>query len=480
MRTLDGGTELKIVGTLGETLAGWRSASRTRIDDTRGNVGRQDFHLEATMDRRDLVDQARKLERTNPIAEGLLSRSVENIVGVGWPLQMLSDSPPWNRLVEERWKLWGNHIADVRGLSSWSQLLQLHQRGKMRDGDSFSLFLGDGALQAIESDQVSTPFGLRRKQVDGIDLDERGRPTHYHVITKPNPLQTTVRLQRSELIPADLIVPLSHRQRHGQTRGLTYFANSFWALEQIDGHIKASTVMARMAACMGIALHTTNKKTGLQSGTDGAGNTRRKLRLEPGFMVEMGINEKITMLDPAKPTQGLPDTVRLLALLAGIPFGMPLEISIMFWSGSNQAQARGALLQAYNVWLNEMADLERFVDRHFFWWLIREMELGFIPVRADALRHKWRKPAWKYLSPKDEVLADMAKVDANFCTLADVIQKNGGEYNEVIAKREIEVKDLEAREIPSARSSLTRDPMADDATKEKTEKPDGPKEGDDE
>ena len=456
---VDEDSELKVVGTLGEALAGWRSATRTRIDDTRGNRGRQDYHLEATQDRRDMVDQARKLERTNALAEALLSRSVENVVGTGWPLQALSGDPRWNATTEERWKDWATFHCDARGISTFSQKLQLHQRGKLRDGDSFSLFLDNGTLQAIESDQVSTPFGLRQKLVDGIELDDLGKPISYHVITRPDPLQTTVRLQPSTKIPAELIVPLARRQRHGQTRGLTAFANSFWLLEQMDGQIKAATVAARMAACVGLVLNNKSRMAGLRQKTDGRGDNRRQLRLEPGFILERVGEETVTQVDPSKPVDKLPETVQLMARLAGLPFGLPLEISLMFWEKSNFSQARGALLQAHSVWQCEQVDLERFASRIYRWWIIREMEAGTIPIRGDALTHRWLKPAWKYLNPKEEILADLARVDAGVGTLSELTRRQGHEFADVVAIRKMEKALLDEAGLSEVRSTMTRDPV---------------------
>src|SRR5690606_9334531 len=134
-----------------------------------------------------------------------------------------------------------------------------------------------------------------RDLVDGIKLDERGKPISYSVVTRPDPIMASVRFGNPYVeIPASDMILMARRQRLGQTRGMSALVTVAWLLDQIDGQIEAVTVAARMAACLGLVVHRQGRMGGLTTTTDGDGNQRRKLRLEPGSVLELGQADSVT------------------------------------------------------------------------------------------------------------------------------------------------------------------------------------------
>lgn len=454
---------------LASSAASYRGARHTRVS-ARGKPsgGRADYHLEATWDRRDIVDRARDLERSNVIAEGMLNRATENVVGDGFRLQSQAggvgnaSARAWNDLVEARWREWCRTGADVRGLSTFGELLSLTYRSWLRDGDVGVIKLKDGSLQFVESDQIASPAGAipTKGEVDGILLDGKGKPTQYRILTDPDPQWSTVRWgQTFDLIPASDVIFLARRQRHGQTRGLSAFSNVAWLLDQIDGQIEAVTMAARMAACVGLVVHRQGRSSGLTTTTDSHGNVRRIQTLEPGMIAEVGQEDKISQIDPRNPSQDFPDFLATLGRLVGLTFGLPLEVTFLDFSRTNYSSARAALLQAYQVWRMHQSMLERFCSSVYRWWLLREMRLGRIPVRRDALRHSWIKPGWKWVDPEKELKAQLGAVDAGVSTLSDIAMQQGKDFEELVLARRRELDLLEKHGIPVVRSSMTRDPM---------------------
>lgn len=454
------GMQRKAAQIADEELQSYRNARYTRISGRRIAVeGRADFHLEVGYDRRELVDRARQLERDSVIAEGLLSRATENVIGQGFRLRACSSSDVWNEKVEKAWAEWC-YEADVRNMATFNDLLALTYRSWLRDGDVGIIKLSDGKLQAIESDQIANPLGNipTKKHIDGVNLDERGAPVSFLVVKDPDPQWASVRFgQDFTEVPARDMLFLARRQRHGQTRGLSTFSNISWLLDQIDGQIEAVTVAARMAACVGLVIERQSRMSGLSTTTDSSGNTRRKMSLEPGMIAEVGQGDKVTQVDPRQPGQNFNEFLVTLGRLVGLSFGLPLEVAFLDFSRTNYSSARAALLQAHQVWKIHQDMMCRFASDVYKWWLMREIKAGRIRARRDALEHDWITPGWKWVDPEKELRAQMAEVDAGVNTLTNIAQNMGRDFGALCVQRKRELDLIRENGLPEVRSTLTRD-----------------------
>jgi lambda family phage portal protein len=450
-----------------ERLSNHRGAVHTRLDrpapETRG--ASPDWTLERGLERRVLVDRARQLEQSSVLAEGMLSRSQESVVGNGFALQAKTTgdgSKEWNEAAEALWKEWADSEADVRGLCSFGELLGLVFRSYLRDGDVGTVLLANGQLRVIESDEIATPTGyMASNLVDGIELDAAGKPTTFHVIQNARMLAADRRSVHAHLqIPAENVLFLARRRRLGQTRGISAFAGVTWVLDQIDGNIEAVTVAARMAACFGIVIKRRARGSGLPQETGPDGVARRKMRVEPGGFFEVEPDEDVKQVQAAQPTTNFSDFIRILGRIASVAFGLPVEILLMDFEKTNYSNARAALLQAWNVWRVHQRMLKRFCSRIYTWKVLQWMEAGLLPVREDALEHGWICPGWQWIDPVNEIQSTLAAIDAGLETRANAIMRLGYDPEEQWTQLEKEYADMEAKGIPVVRSTLTRDPVA--------------------
>jgi lambda family phage portal protein len=455
---------------IAEELASFRNAQNTRISGRPiAQEGRADFHLEVGYDRRELVDRARQLERNSVIAEGMLSRAVENVVGTGYGLQCQTKSESWNEAVEEKWEKWCRDGADVRGLNTFGELTALSYRSWLRDGDVGLIKLADGHVQSVESDQIANPMGNipSRDQIDGVNLDERGRPLSYLVVKDPDPQWASVRFgQEFATVPAKDFLFLARRNRLGQTRGLSAFANCSWLIDQIDGMIEATTVSARMAACVGLVITRQTRASGLSQTTDSAGNTRRGMTIEPGMIAEIGQGDSVTTVNPHQPNQNFADYIAVLGRLVALTFGLPLEVAFLDFSRTNYSSARAALLQAHLVWEQHQEMMCRFTSDVFAWWLMREIKAGRISARRDALKHSWTTPAWAWIDPDKELKAALAAIDCGLDTYTNVAKTQRRNFKAMQHIRAQEDALKTELGLPLTRSPMTRDAMVPGAEDE--------------
>ena len=451
------GAERRAFRAASESLS-YKSGKKTRVRNDIPTGGRADHHLDST--RWAAIEVARGLERNSVLAESLLSRSVENIVGPGFGHQACSGSPEWNKVAEGLWNDWANGPCDVRGLSTLNELTRLTCRARLRDGDQGTILLSGGSLQCVESDQIVSPSRSAvptRNMVDGVELDRRGRPIAFHVVDSPDPVLSTVRFSSSlTRIPAKSFVYTSKRTRHGQTRGMPPLARIAWLIEQVDGNIEAVTVASRMAACVGLVIQRDKRMSGLAEDSEG----RRRLKLQPGFVAEIGSKDNVTTVSQTQPGTDWPNYLAALLRLIALEFGLPLEIGFLDVSRANYTNLRAAFLQAQKTWRVEQQALEAWLSAIYRWKILEWVRAGKLPARPDAFAHLWQPTPWTWVDPAKELAAKLAEIDAGLNTKTRVALERGRDLVDVIEELKQERALFAAAGIPEVRSNLTRDPQA--------------------
>ena len=135
--------------------------------------------------RRTLRNRARYEIANNSYARGISLTLANDIVGTGPRLQMLTDDPSANRIIETEFSRWSNAV----GLAEKLRTMKLACCG---DGEAFGIMTSNPSVQTpvqldlmlVEADQVTTPFGVNglSNYIDGIQFDSLGNPVFYHVL----------------------------------------------------------------------------------------------------------------------------------------------------------------------------------------------------------------------------------------------------------------------------------------------------------
>lgn len=445
---------------------GLTEANPTRLDRAPTNRGSSaDYENELGSDRRELVERARLADERNLLARAILDRSVESVVGTGFRLQAMTDDPKWNQEAEDLWNEWCENEADSRGLLTFNEIMATMYRSQLRDGDVGCILLDDGTLRLVESDEIADTLGATRPDnVDGIELDARGRPVAFNVY-KPDrrTYWPDRRVAPTMRIPADQFVFLASRKRAGQTRGLTRFKGMFWHLDQIDGTLEAITVATRMAACLGLIIKRPGSGTGLPGNlpttTDGAGATKRKLRLEPGGVSFIQPGEDVFQVTPTHATTSAREHIRELERLASSGFPITLEMVLGDYTASNYANSRNARMEARERAKIEQAPLKKAHTRFYWWKLVQFMESKMLRSRPDALKHRWIPPGWNLVDPVTELQAAQAAIDSGLSTRTIEAARLGYDFKEdILPQLKEEAEALKKAGLEPVRSTLTRDP----------------------
>jgi lambda family phage portal protein len=414
-------------------------------------------------------DRARSLERNNAIADGMLTRAVENVVGEGFQLQVTTADPQWNQLAEALLSDWFD-VADITGLT-WLEHQRLVFRSHLRDGDVGSILIGNqdanyARLQPVEGDQIASPLGTggvnSGRMVDGVQIDSTGRPQKFFI----NNFDANGKRDHREIGAIDFVY-FPRLKRLSQVRGEPCFSQTFTLFDQIDGWVEATLVAARMAACFGLVI-TKNQPNqflkNLKTGENNAGEQQRQINFEPGMMPVFENGEKVETVSPAQPQQSFPDNLVAMLRLAGLSLGMPLELVLLDYSRTNFSSARASMLQAYRSFKTmQRLFIDRYLRRIYRWRISKLIKAGKLPARDDAFNHRWIAQPWPFLDPIKEAQALQLNIDMGLETLGSTLMAHGRDFQTWVTTRKAELDAMKSAGIPLVHHSASipyNDPAA--------------------
>jgi lambda family phage portal protein len=350
--------------------------------------------------------------------------------------------------------------ADASGLS-WLEHLRMVYMGSRRDGDVGSVFLDSGSLQIIEGDLITNTTN-DKSWVDGVQLDAYNKPSAFSVAT----VGINGKIVYRSVNAIDLVF-LARRTRAGQTRGESLLASVFSLLDHIDNWIESEVVGARVGACFSVAvtqeaatqnLQNFAAQTVAQQSTNApaatvANPTRPEIDLSPGSVQYLRPGEDIKTIDPAKPGADFPQALRMFLRHLGAAVGLPLELTLLDFSQTNNASARAAMLQAFRTFRTEQRIfIDTYLTRVYRWRISKFIKAGLLPYRPDAFNHRWVAPHWPMQDPVKELQSLQMGIDIGTETLTNYLQQQGHDIDTWIAQRAAEIKAMEAAGIPVIRS----------------------------
>lgn len=445
-----------------------RGAVKTRTDSSWAYqpFGVQTRTLTAGV-RREAIKRARHIDENNILGSSLLDRVVDNVIGERMTVQAQTGDPAWNDRAEHLWNEEFEHEADIRGLDTFSGLQRKMYRAKGRDAAIGAVLIASGQIQPIECDHVQSPFGggdqtkTRNVEIiDGIEVNAAGRPLGFWIVENDGSYRGKPRR-----IAAQNFVWDFNSQRLDKTalHGYPILAMIGPHLDQIHGTIEAVVMAHRMAAAFGL-IHK-RKSPGSawaqlpNTATNAQGNTAKAFRIEPGMTEFIGADDDITQVKPEHPHTSFSEFMTFLIRMAGIKFGLPLELALMDFSRTNYSSARASMEQSYRRFRIEQRSFSRNVLTPIYRWRISKwIKEGRLEPRDDAWNHKWFGQQWPYLDPAKDAIGSLVAIDAGLTTLSDELMKRGVSFEEWLITRSREVQEVAKSGIPVMHSTSTRDP----------------------
>ncbi len=427
-----------------EAFASYRHSQYTRLQRSRGGLlGSADAHLNS-LERMDLVERARDLERNNAIARGMLDRSVDNIVSTGIVPQARTGDEGLDAELEAAFAEEAEHIG-IRGEPFW-MLQRLALRSVQRDGD-IGFNLAGKYLQPIETERICSPYDFvsNTNIVQGIEMDRKGRIKQYWVANY-YPSGTGVDKSSATPIIAERFIHLYNPERISQTRGCPAWASCLGYFEQLDQYIEAELVSAQVSACLTAYFvgedHLDLNTTFGEDVENESGDEQKVIDMEPGLLYNLtGLGKgKIEVVNPQKPPRQFPDFVTAMLRFLGMPLGLPLELVGLDYQKGSYSSGRLALLQAhrtFRVWQQVLID--QFCKRTWRWKIgqIIDEEKIQPPKKSgiNVFRHTWQAPGWQWIDPIAEAKANALAIDRCMKTLQGVARQGGADAKDLMRQQ---------------------------------------------
>ena len=428
---------------------GYNSATVATRDGRIGGAGSGDSHQRT--DRERLILESRRLERDNPIYQGMIDKSTSYIVGNGFSLQAKTDDREWNMEAEATWKeFWKN--PELTGLDSGAEIEQMVLREMLIAGDTGVMKTDTGKLQLVEAEQIKGRSGINDT---GVIRDDNGTVTGYWVSPYGNFFVQTgsaVKVKKQDFLF------LIRRRRPSAVRAVPPAQASFATLHRINDVCDSEAIARQLQARLAISINRPGGATIIDEladeddkGAQVEGElTTKFVDFDYATVIAGEPGDDIRGIERTAPGRDFPQTIETFLRLLGLPLGLPLEIVLLNWTKSNFSQSRAVLEQAYQgfiAWQNVLKN--GFHTPCYLFYINRAVKTGLLRDHPQKELHEWIAPTFPWIDQLAEAQAFGAKLDRSFCTHAEALKSQNKDREEVVSARQREILDAiqRSREI---------------------------------
>lgn len=405
--------------------------------------------------RRKLRNRQRYERDNDPYYGGMIRSLATDLFGTGASLQVQTENDTVNSAVERRFGEW----AEAVGLM---QQMLIAGETKVGDGEVFILLRSDEVaghpvpldIQLIEGEQCMTPPTEKIKDytrwVDGIELDERGRPIEYHVL-KQHPGDDFTSPWEFERLPADTVIHWFRRNRTSQYRGIPECTASLpvgaqrrrWALATLT----AAEVAADFAVLITSKLPTDFTDNDLPAEWE-------TMELARGMMTTLPAGGDAHQMRSEHPgTEYSPFKHELLKEM-GRPVGAPYSIVGMDGSEHNYSSLRYER-EVYHAALRVERNNCRWyvLDRIFrAWYAMARLIPGYLMENGETLPESipfgWYWPGFAAIDPLKEAAADTERLSNGTTTLQELLAEYGQDWRVFLRQRAREIEEMKRLGLP--------------------------------
>jgi capsid protein len=401
-----------------------------------------------TTDRLTAMAKARQCIEENPLTTGMIVTGVDNVVGTGYNLRMLTEDKDYNNEVERRFQeASASKQLDVRGKRTWGELQKMWWVRRAIDGDvgvikKIGLSDDGRALsqaQTIEADRIRKNGAMMIDDV-GIDFDAFGKALTYYAAPRvKGSLDVEGTIADGKPVPAEQFIFYDYdvTERTERKRGVTMLLQDFNLLKDFEQILNAMLQKVKNESFMGLEFRMEASPSGSLFGdseveaTSPDGKQRKHVKMVNGVNIRTQPGESVNVLGTKSPHGDWINFIRLVFRLAGSPLALPLEMFLLDFNDTNFSGGRAIIEIAKRHFRIEQKCLEAPSNDFFNWWLENEIKFNGLVVPASLqttwASHKWGKPGWPYLDPKKDVEAQALQIANGLTTRQRILDETTGE-----------------------------------------------------
>jgi len=399
--------------------------------------------------RRVLRSRARYEIANNSYAKGIILTLANYVVGTGPRLQMLTDDPEANRLIEKEFSRW----AKATGLAHKLRTMRIAQA---ESGEVFAILATNPRIETrvqldvklIEADQVATPISMlspreRESVVDGVVLDEFGNAVAYFVLRRHPGDNASWSVGRDEFeqLPAESVIHLFRPERPGQSRGVPEITSSLSLFAMLRRYTLAVLGSAEQAALPSGVIYTDGPADAEAAQVE----PMDTVEMDRGTWMTMPSGWKIGQVKAEQPTTVYGDFKHEVINEIARCLNMPFNIAAGNSSGYNYASGRldhQAFFKAIRIDQVFIGDIV--LDRILDAWLNEAVLIeGYLPQSVRTLDaefpHQWFWDGLEHVDPQKEAAAQATRLQSNTTTLAAEFAKSGLDWENELRQRAREV-----------------------------------------
>ena len=424
--------------------------------------------------RRVLRSRARYEVANNSYAKGIVATLANYVVGTGPRLQMLTDDPEANRLIEQEFSRWAKAIT-------LPHKLRTMRVAQCESGECFGLLTSNPRIAApvqldlrlIEADQVATPFGAlppEERAVDGIVFDGFGNPIAYYVLRRHpgDPRAWRAGPDDYDLMPIESVVHLFRAERPGQNRGIPEITSSLSLFATLRRYTLAVLAAAEQAALPSGVIYTDAPADAEAAGVE----PMDTVEMDRGTWMTMPYGWKIGQVKAEQPTTVYGDFKHEVINEIARCLNMPFNIAAGNSSGYNYASGRldhQAFFKAIRIDQHHLGDMV--LDRLLKAWLDEAVLVeGYLPQglrQLDVdLPHQWFWDGFEHVDPAKEAGAQATRLQSNTTTLAAEFAKAGLDWESELRQRAREVALMRELGLTTATAAPATPPAKDQPQEE--------------
>jgi lambda family phage portal protein len=394
----------------------------------------------------------REMLRNNPLAKGLLKTERDGVVGPAITIQARTEDDGFNDEIEAAWKeKMLDSPCDITGRFNFNSLLRMAYLAYRRDGDMALIFL-DGKLQAIEGEQIGTPYvGEKPKNYDivnGVAVTHQGGNVIGYYIGKPDKWGY-IKNDTFQKYPIEVVQHIFNPERFSQSRGEPALTPSINFIDTLCDYIDAELVAAKVNACfsMFIAQGNANMPGLYTKGISSTGkdeDDNRLEKMEPGTIMYGGPEDKAYGIGQVRPGQLFDPFVLRMLTLIGRPLCMPLMLITLDFSGATFMNARIAYQKVQEAWLGEQEVIIKPIASRIWRWFITNN----FKERKGMFRHEIICNRWPYIDPWKEAMADEQQLFNGTINRTDICARQGRDFWEVTDQLDKEENYRASKNVP--------------------------------
>lgn len=397
------------------------------------------------------IEQARDMDRNDPLVGILADRRVDNIVQSGFTLDPKTgdkglDLELWNRWTEETEDA---DTCDIAGEMTWKEIERHVCRAESIDGDMIVVGTEDGPFQVLESHLIQT-----KTRVDdtflGVTTNRYGKRIKYHVVEELDEFGKTEPVDPIDVRDVNGVRQLFHiynPKRVMQTRGVTQLAPIFAYSGMLEDINFAKLVQQQVVSCFAIFRKLGMPVSDGPPSIDGYGETEtvttttnetRQLEgVSPGMEVIGNPGEELQGFSPNVPNSEYFQQVKLILQVIGVNFGLPLCLVLMDGSETNFSGWRGAVDEARKGFVADQLNLVRRLHTPAYKWKLHQWIQNDSDLRkaADAnkniFKHNWNLPTWSYIEPVADAEGDATQLKYALTSPRRMHSARGKDWEEV-------------------------------------------------